>query len=184
MTTLNITQSNSQIYRAGSYYVKILAFYITETRNVDKLIQELRANLAPVRIQGANSSAILGKKQIIKVLQLTIELWNRGSRLSKSIETDLLLRLCCTDQIKTAIEFGGLKRDQFAYLILMSKDLVLLFDAEQKINSFHIGKSYSNFNLGRKKMKQLCDYYEIRSNNVNREYVENTLVERAALVHL
>jgi tRNA threonylcarbamoyladenosine modification (KEOPS) complex Cgi121 subunit len=151
---------------------------------VDKLLQELRANIAPVHIQGANSRSILGKKHIIKILQLTIELWNRGIRLSKSIETDLLLRLCCTDQIKTAIEFGGLKRDQFAYLILMSKDLVLLFDAEQKIKSFCIGKYYSNFNLGRKKLKRLCDYYEIRSNNVNREYVENTLVERAALVRL
>jgi hypothetical protein len=33
-------------------------------------------------------------------------------------------------------------------------------------------------------MKQFYDKYEIHGNNVNRIYIENTLVERAALVQL
>jgi tRNA threonylcarbamoyladenosine modification (KEOPS) complex Cgi121 subunit len=172
----------SQIDRVGSYHIKILAFDATGTTNADQLIQQLRASLPSVNIQGVNSGAILGKKHIMRVLQLTTELWKRGIKLSKSIETDFLLRLCCTDQIKIAIEFGGLKRNQLAYLILMSKDLISLFDAEQKINSSHIERCLSRMKLKRKKMKLLCEKYDISGNTTNRDYVENILTERAALV--
>jgi tRNA threonylcarbamoyladenosine modification (KEOPS) complex Cgi121 subunit len=94
------------------------------------------------------------------------------------------MRLCLTDQIKKAIDVGGLKKDQSAYFILISEDLISLFDVEKRIKSSCVGKCYSTLKVGSNKMKQFYDKYEIHGNNVTRDYVENTLVERAALVHL
>lgn len=168
----------------GSYHVKILAFDSIGSGNVDKLIQGLRAHSPTVKIQGFNSTIVLGKKHIIRVLQLTTELWSRGIKLSKTIETDLLMRLSLTDQIKKAIDVGGLKKDQPAYFILISEDLISLFDLEKRIKSSCVGKFYSTLKVGGDNMKQFYDKYEIHGNNVNRIYIENTLVERSALVQL
>lgn len=184
MVSKNRKSKFSQTCKVGSYHVKILAFDSIGSRNVDKLIQDLRAHSPTVKIQGFNSTIVLGKKHIIRVLQLTTELWSRGIKLSKTIETDLLMRLSLTDQIKKAIDVGGLKKDQPAYFILISEDLISLFDVEKRIKSSCVGKCYSALKVGGDKMKQFYDKYEIHGNNVTRIYIENTLVERSALVHL
>jgi tRNA threonylcarbamoyladenosine modification (KEOPS) complex Cgi121 subunit len=184
MVSKNRKSKLSQSCKVGSYHVKILAVNSIKSANVDQLIQEFRAHSPTVKIQGFNSAVVFGKKHIIRVLQLTTELWNRGIRLSKTIETDLLMRLCLTDQISKAIVVGGLKKDQSAYFVLISEDLVSLSNAEKTIMRSCMGKCYPRLKVRRNKMKQFYDKYEIRGNTVNREYIENTLVERAALVHL
>ena len=184
MVGKNSKSKLSRSCKVGSYHFKILSVGRIRTANPQQLIEEFRAHSPTVKIQGVNSAVVFGKKHIVRILQLTIELWSRGIRLSKTMETDLLMRLCLTDQISKAIVVGGLKKDQSAYFILISEDLVSLSKAETNIKSSCMGKCYPTLKVGRNTKKQFYDKYEIRGSNLNREYIENTLVERAALVHL
>jgi tRNA threonylcarbamoyladenosine modification (KEOPS) complex Cgi121 subunit len=184
MISKNHKTKLAHTWKIGSYYVKILSVSSVASENVDQLIPKFRGFSPNVKVQGIDSAVVFGRIHVLRVLQLTMELWNRGIRIAKTIETDLLMRLCCTDQISKAIELGGLKKGQPAYFILISEDLNSLFGIEQLIRSSCADARYSVLRIEKKKMRQFYDKYGICGNKIDRTFLENILVERAALVQL
>src|SRR5215510_13266880 len=74
------------------YYVKVLGLQKIESESITRLINKFRSISSLVRVQAIDSDAIFGMNHLIRVLQITLELWNRRIRISRSLESDLLMR--------------------------------------------------------------------------------------------
>jgi len=174
----------SKAQNTDSYYVKILGVRDVKGENISKLIPKLRELSSLVKVQAIQSDIVFGLDHLMRVIEITLELWNRGIRISRSIETDLLMRLCCTDQISKAIAVGGLKKWQPGCLILISQDLNSILEVEMSIRQNFAYPCMSVLRPGKKKMEILQMKYGFRTKKMDRKYFENSLVERAALVEL
>lgn len=166
------------------YYVKVLGLQKIESENITRLINKFRSISTLVRVQAIDSDAIFGMNHLIRVLQITLELWNRRIRISRSLESDLLMRLCCTDQMNNSIKLGGLKKDRPACLILISQNESAILAVEATIASYCTHLCRSVLRPGNNKMEKLRMKYGIQNNNTDRRRFENSLVERAALAEL
>ncbi|MDP9197404.1 MAG: hypothetical protein M3O24_02440 [Thermoproteota archaeon] len=170
------------MHRVGSLYVAIVGITDIGNENVRQLITKFRALSPGVLVQGIDASIVFGANHLIRVLQLTVELWKRGIKISKTMETDFLMRLCCTSQISKAIEVGGLKNSRAACFLLMSEDLRSLLKTHRLIKSYYDEIHDSVLRAGKGKMARLCIEFGIPPRKMDRIIFENYLVEKAALV--
>lgn len=154
------------------------------TENIPKLIHNLRELSSVVKVQGIHSHIVFGMNHLMRVIEITLELWKRGIRISRSLETDLLMRLCCTDQISKAIGLGGLKKGQPGCFILVSQDKNSILEVDTLLRGYFTCTSMSVLRPGKEKMVQLGARYGFRTNKMDRKFFENSLVERATLVEL
>jgi len=178
----NTPTEDRSLYRIGSFYVAIMEITDLGSENIRQLITKFRAFSPDVLVQCMDASVVFGVNHLIRVLQLTVELWKRGIKISKTMETDFLMRLCCTSQISKAIEVGGLKNDRAACFILMSEDLHSLLKIKKNIKGYYGEKHASVLRTGKNKMARLCSEFGITPRKMDRLLFENYLVEKAALV--
>jgi len=87
-----------------------------------KLVDKLRAQNKDVSIQAVNAGAVYGEDHVRKVIRITLEAEKRKIMLANKKETELLLRLACTDQISEAIKRAGLKKDAPGCFIALSQN--------------------------------------------------------------
>lgn len=180
-----ILNSETSIVKiSNTYYVKIMGVRNIGTENIPKLIHNLRELSSVVKVQGIHSHIVFGMNHLMRVIEITLELWNRGIRISRSLETDLLMRLCCTDQISKAIGLGGLKKGQPGCFILVSQDKNSILEVDTLLRGYFTCTSMSVLQPGKEKMVQLGARYGFRTNKMDRKFFENSLVERATLVEL
>lgn len=179
-----LNSETSIVIASNTYYVKITGVRNIGTENIPKLIHNLRELSSVVKVQGVHSHIVFGMSHLMRVIEITLELWNRGIRISRSLETDLLMRLCCTDQISKAIGLGGLKKGQPGCFILISQDKNSILEVETLLRGHFTSTSMSVLRPGKKKMVQLRARYGFHTNKMDRKYFENSLVERASLVEL
>lgn len=179
-----LNSETSIVIASNTYYVKITGVRNIGTENIPKLIHNLRELSSVVKVQGVHSHIVFGMSHLMRVIEITLELWNRGIRISRSLETDLLMRLCCTDQISKAIGLGGLKNGQPGCFILISQDKNSILEVETLLRGHFTSTSMSVLRPGKKKMVQLRARYGFHTNKMDRKYFENSLVERASLVEL
>ena len=178
----NIPPEDRSLYRIDTYYVAIIEITHLGSENLHELITKYRAFSPDVLIQGIDASYVFGVNHLLRVLQLTVESWNRGIKLSKIMETDILMRLCCTSQISKAIQVGGLKNYSAACFILMSENLDSVLKIKQYIEGYYNEIHVSVLRIGKNKMARLRSEFGITHKKMDRIFFENYLVEKAALV--
>jgi tRNA threonylcarbamoyladenosine modification (KEOPS) complex Cgi121 subunit len=178
----NIPPEDRSLYRIDTYYVAIIEIMHLGSENLHELITKFRAFSPDVLVQGMDASYVFGVNHLLRVLQLTVESWNRGIKLSKIMETDILMRLCRTSQISKAIKVGGLKNDSAACFILMSENLDSVLKIKQYIEGYYNEIHVSVLRIGKNKMARLRKEFGITHKKIDRVFFENYLVEKAALV--
>jgi tRNA threonylcarbamoyladenosine modification (KEOPS) complex Cgi121 subunit len=178
----NIPPEDRSLYRIDTYYVAIIEITHLGSENLHELITKFRAFSPDVLVQGMDASYVFGVNHLLRVLQLTVESWNRGIKLSKIMETDILMRLCRTSQISKAIKVGGLKNDSAACFILMSENLDSVLKIKQYIEGYYNEIHVSVLRIGKNKMARLRREFGITHKKMDRIFFENYLVEKAALV--
>ena len=178
----NIPAEDQSLYRIGTFYVAIIEITHLGSENLHELITKYRAFSPDVLVQGIDASYVFGVNHLLRVLQLTVESWKRGIKLSKIMETDILMRLCCTSQISKAIKVGGLKNDSAACFILMSENLDSVLKIKKYIEGYFNEIHVSVLRIGKNKMARLRSEFGITHKKMDRIFFENYLVEKAALV--
>ena len=178
----NIPAEDRSLYRIGTFYVAIIEITHLGSENLHELITKFRAFSPDVLVQGIDASYVFGVNHLLRVLQLTVESWKRGIKLSKIMETDILMRLCCTSQISKAIKVGGLKNDCAACFILMSENLDSVLKIKKYIEGYYNEIHVSVLRIGKNKMARLRSEFGITHKKMDRIFFENYLVEKAALV--
>jgi len=178
----NIPPEDRSLYRIDTYYVAIIEISHLGSENLHELITKFRAFSPDVIVQGIDASYVFGVNHLLRVLQLTVESWKRGIKLSKIMETDILMRLCRTSQISKAIKVGGLKNDWPACFILMSENLDSVLKIKKYIEGYYNEIHVSVLRIGKNKMARLRREFGITHKKMDRIFFENYLVEKAALV--
>lgn len=178
----NIPPEDRSLYRIDTYFVAIIEITHLGSENLHELITKFRAFSPDVLVQGMDASYVFGVNHVLRVLQLTVESWNRGIKLSKIMETDILMRLCRTSQISKAIKVGGLKNDSAACFILMSENLDSVLKIKQYIEGYYNEIHVSVLRIGKNKMARLRSEFGITHKKMDKIFFENYLVEKAALV--
>lgn len=178
----NIPPEDRSLYRIDTYYVAIIEITHLGSENLHELITKFRAFSPDVLVQGMDASYVFGVNHVLRVLQLTVESWNRGIKLSKIMETDILMRLCRTSQISKAIKVGGLKNDSAACFILMSENLDSVLKIKQYIEGYYNEIHVSVLRIGKNKTARLRSEFGITHKKMDKIFFENYLVEKAALV--
>jgi tRNA threonylcarbamoyladenosine modification (KEOPS) complex Cgi121 subunit len=87
-----------------------------------KLIDTVRAEHPDVMVQAADAQAVYGREHAVGALYIAIEALERKVMMANKSETEVLLRLACTDQISEALKRAGLKKDKPGCFIAFSKD--------------------------------------------------------------
>ena len=178
----NIPPEDRSLYRIDTYFVAIIEISHLGSENLHELITKFRAFSPDVIVQGIDASYVFGVNHLLRVLQLTVESWKRGIKLSKIMETDILMRLCRTSQISKAIKVGGLKNDWPACFILMSENLDSVLKIKKYIEGYYNEIHVSVLRIGKNKMARLRREFGITHKKMDRIFFENYLVEKAALV--
>jgi tRNA threonylcarbamoyladenosine modification (KEOPS) complex Cgi121 subunit len=102
------------------------SFLVAGTRGAKgdpgKLIDALRAAHPGVMVQAADAQAVYGHDHAIGALYIAVEALERKVMMANRPETEVLLRLACTDQISEALKRAGLKAGRPGCFIAFSKD--------------------------------------------------------------
>src|SRR6185437_13264192 len=175
----NIPAEDRSLYRIDNFYVAIIEITHLGSENLHELITKFRAFSPDVLVQGVDASFVFGVKHLLRVLRLTVESWKRAIKISKIMETDILMRLCCTTQIAKAIKVGGLKSDWPACFILMSENLDSVLKIKKYIEGYYNEIHVSVLRIGKNKMARLRREFGITHKKMDRIFFENYLVEKA-----
>lgn len=87
-----------------------------------KMLDRLRAENPGVYVQAADAQAVYGADHVAGVLQMAFEAHERKVMIAEKLETEVLLRLACTDQISDALKKAGLKAGRAGCFIAFSHD--------------------------------------------------------------
>jgi tRNA threonylcarbamoyladenosine modification (KEOPS) complex Cgi121 subunit/molybdopterin converting factor small subunit len=87
-----------------------------------KLVDHLRGINKDVLVQAASADAVFGSEHALGALRIALEAEKRKIMLANRVETDLLLRLACTNQISEAMKSAGLKAGSAGCIIAFSND--------------------------------------------------------------
>lgn len=94
-----------------------------------RMLDNMRSQNPGVFVQAADTQAVYGTEHVIGALQIALEAQARGIMIADKVETEVLLRLACTDQIADALRKIGLKKGRPGCFIAFSKD-------EQAVRNF------------------------------------------------
>jgi len=152
--------------------------------DTDEFIRNIRIINSRVAIQVIDARFVAGKEHILSVLQQSLQAKKRGTMLSNRIETDVLMRLACTNQISKALDDIGLKVGINSVLIIALGKL-----ADLKVLEKHLKKNYrlsNTLTLSEKKMRVLSLHHKVGRQELNacieKNKLASILVERANLL--
>lgn len=145
-----------------------------------KLIDRLRTDNEEVSIQGLDADAVYGTDHVLGILRMTLEADKRKIMIANKRETELLLRVACTDQISEALNRAGLKRNKAGCLIAFSQNDEALRRFSDKIkNESRVDDSVLEPDM--KKKTRLVDLLGIKARFDDGEFLQY-LMERAAIL--
>jgi tRNA threonylcarbamoyladenosine modification (KEOPS) complex Cgi121 subunit/molybdopterin converting factor small subunit len=90
--------------------------------DIGGMLDSLRKAHDGVFIQAVRADSIFGKEHALRILAIVVEARKRGVMIANRPETELLLRLACTNQISEAIERVGLEDGLPACFIAFTDD--------------------------------------------------------------
>lgn len=144
-----------------------------------KLIDRLRVQHHCVVIQAVDAQAVCGQNHAFGALYMAIEAHERKVMLANRPETEILLRLACTDQISEALLKCGLKNGRPGCFIAFSSDaFALLKFGEYIAQEFELDDSVLS-PTSSKKRRLVKD---LGFGNIHRGKFLDLLLERAAIL--
>jgi tRNA threonylcarbamoyladenosine modification (KEOPS) complex Cgi121 subunit/molybdopterin converting factor small subunit len=146
-----------------------------------RLVDRLRLQNRDVVIQAVDAGAVYGLDHVVEVFRITLEAEKRKIMIANKVETELLLRLACTDQISEAIKRAGLKKDEPGCFIAISQNNAAL----QQFVSFikdNFGTDDSVIGQSNEKQINLSRMLGISTGRFNEFEFLQYLVERAAIL--
>jgi tRNA threonylcarbamoyladenosine modification (KEOPS) complex Cgi121 subunit/molybdopterin converting factor small subunit len=145
-----------------------------------KLVDRLRAQHGSVSMQAVDAGAVYGADHVLGVLRVALEAERRKVMLANKRETELLLRLACTDQILEAMKRAGLKKDAPSCFVAFSNDSKELQHFSDQIkNEFKISDSVLEPNT--EKRIRLAAQLGLNARFDSSEFL-HYLLERAAVL--
>ena len=143
------------------------------------LIDTLRIEYPDVVIQAADARAVYGQEHVIGAFCIAIEAHARKVMIANRLETEILLRLACTDQISEALKKTGLKPHRPGCFIALSKDQRVL----KKFGAYLAQKfELDDSVLLPTPSKRARLAKQLRISKVNRLEFNDLLLERAAIL--
>jgi tRNA threonylcarbamoyladenosine modification (KEOPS) complex Cgi121 subunit len=180
-------KKKDHIYKLGDTFTTIIAVSNIRVKSETQLIDDLRKISDVVYIQAVEPNIVYGINHILGILKITLESEKRKIIFTNRIEMDFLLRLVCTDQISSALKYGGIKNGLQACFVIFSKDRKELLKVSRHIQKlFFIHHDAPNNSL----LKHTKAKKKLISNNIgltaakifdNRKFVKY-LLERGALI--
>jgi tRNA threonylcarbamoyladenosine modification (KEOPS) complex Cgi121 subunit len=144
-----------------------------------KLLDGLRLENPDVLMQAFDAGAVFGLDHVLGVVQITIEAMDRGVMIAGKPETELLLRLACTNQISEAIKKAGLKSGHAGCFVCLSKSQEALRKVADRLAGF--GRDDSVIRPSAQKKKQISEGLSINKEMDDKEFLD-FLLERAAIL--
>lgn len=121
-------------YALNDSHVSIIGVQKVE-EDAGKLVDRLRAQHDNVSIQAVNADAVYGAEHVLGILRVAFEAEKRKIMLANKRETELLLRLACTEQISEAMKRAGMKEGEPGCFIAVSKSKEALRRFSDQINN-------------------------------------------------
>jgi tRNA threonylcarbamoyladenosine modification (KEOPS) complex Cgi121 subunit/molybdopterin converting factor small subunit len=166
-------------YTLEGNHVSIIGFQKV-TGDPGRIVDRLRAENNGVSIQAVNADAVYGAGHALGVLRVTLEAEKRKVMLANKRETELLLRLACTDQISEAMKRAGLKEGAPGCLVAFSNDRDTLRRFSDHVRSeFKVDESVIEPN--KNKRIRLTNMLGINAKIDDSEFLQY-LLERAAIL--
>jgi tRNA threonylcarbamoyladenosine modification (KEOPS) complex Cgi121 subunit len=123
-----------KLYKLGTTFVSIIGVRRIKAKDPGGFIDRLRRISDRVSVQAVDANIIYGVDHLLEVLKVTLESKKRKIMIAKNPETDLLLRLCYTNQISLALEYGAMKNDANCCFVILAKDKKELLKVNNHIN--------------------------------------------------
>jgi tRNA threonylcarbamoyladenosine modification (KEOPS) complex Cgi121 subunit/molybdopterin converting factor small subunit len=118
-----------------------------------KLVDHLRGINKDVLVQAASADAVFGVDHALGALRIALEAEKRKIMLANRVETELLLRIACTNQISEAMKNAGLKTGSAGCIIAFSHDAGALRQfADQARKELEVDDSVVKPSLKKKKL--------------------------------
>ena len=176
--------SNIPLYEIDSVFVAIISTDTLHVTDIGTTIESFRKMFPEVMIQGINPKYIFGRGHIFEVIKIIIESNKRKIKIAKRLEMELLLRLICINQVDKAINIGGIKNNDSACFILLSKNKRLIVDSIRYLRKMFVSQNTLLLNATREKMLHMCKGMKFRHSNFSNKEFLKILTEKAALVSL
>jgi tRNA threonylcarbamoyladenosine modification (KEOPS) complex Cgi121 subunit len=142
-----------EIYKLSDTFASIIGIQAIQIKDTGKVIDDLRYISNKVSFQAIDAKIVYNIEQIIEVLKITLESEKRKIMVASKPEMDLLLRLCCTDQISHALRYGGLKNNTNSCFIIFSKDKKQLLKVVEYVKrSFEVNDAILKPSKAKRKM--------------------------------
>jgi tRNA threonylcarbamoyladenosine modification (KEOPS) complex Cgi121 subunit len=123
-----------KFYKLGTTFVSIIGTKAIEAKDPGAVIDNLRCISDRVSVQAIDANIIYSTEHLLEVLKVTLESKKRRIMIAKNPETDLLLRLCYTNQISLALKYGAMKNDANCCFVVFTNDKRELLKVNDHIN--------------------------------------------------
>ena len=123
-----------KFYKLGTTFVSIIGVKRIQAKDPGAVIDCLRRISDRVSVQAIDANIIYGIEHLLEVLKVTLESKKRKIMIAKNPETDLLLRLCYTNQISLALKYGAMKNDADCCFVILAKYKKELLKVSDQIN--------------------------------------------------
>ncbi len=153
------------------YHVLISSILLEDPK---EFINNLRSLYKDTIIQVIDINTVLDEEHIKGIIKQVLEAYERNILISNKIETEILLRVACTNQIHKALEFASAKNNSLAALIIVTKDQTIIDDI---VNNYKL----SNIEYSDKRTIMLLEYHNLKDVIINK--IRSILLERANLIY-
>ncbi len=158
-------------HKINDYHILISTILL---KNPKEFIDNLRILYKDAIIQVIDINAILDEEYIKGIIKQVLEAKNREILISNRIETEILLRVACTNQIYKALEFAAAKENSLGVLIIITKDHTLI---DNIVNNYTL----SNIEYSDERTIVLLEYHKIK--DTIRDKIRSILLEKANLIY-
>ena len=164
----------------NNYSVLVAGVRNIDSKDAGKLLDRLRAENPGVLVQAADAAVVYGREHALGVLCIALEAMARRIMIANRPETEMLLRLACTDQIAEAMKRARLREGSPGCFIAFSPDAQALKKFGEQISQEFALDDSVILPSGEKK-KALAKTTRISPKAGDSEFLD-LLLERAAIL--
>ncbi len=158
-------------HKIKDYHILISSILLEDPK---EFINNLRSLYKDTIIQVIDINTVLDEEHIKGIIKQVLEAYERDILISNKIETEILLRIACTNQIHKALEFASAKNNSLAVLIIVTKDQTII---DSIVNNYKL----SDIEYSDKRTIMLLEYHNLKDVIINK--IRSMLLEKANLIY-
>lgn len=120
VTIVTVVHGGSTCLLEG-VHAAVLGIAGTDVTESGELLRMLRKSNPRVAIQVLRADSVFGIEHVVEALRIVMASEQRGTMIANRAETELLLRLACTNQISEAVSLVGFKSGKPACIVGFSE---------------------------------------------------------------